>query len=1399
MKKPTRYCVLFSFLILLLSHETFPQTHIPEKIQFKHLTRENSLSGNSIWCVLKDRKGFIWVGTLDGLSRYDGRKFKVFKYSLDDPKSLSANEVKALYEDKSGTLWVGTWGGGLNRYNPEQENFTRFINPDDSSKFSNSILTMLEDKSGNIWIGTNKGGLNIFDREKGKFICYKNNPEDHTSLSDDKIWSLMEDSNGNMWIGTIGGGLNKFNHQNKTFTHYLHNPNNPVSLSNNSISGICEDNSGAIWLGTYGGGISKLTFSGKNHSPVFTNFKYEPNNPYGVSDTDIDCIFIDKSNTLWFGTGKGGLNRTISPLDKISSPSFISYKHDPYDPSSLSGNVVPYIYEDNSGLYWVATIGDGLNILDTKQKQFRQYEHEPANPFSLSGNDVLIIYEDKDGIVWISTRRDGLNKWDRIKNRFTHYKNNPDDPNSLSDNRIYSIYEDSKGFLWLGTYNGGLNRFDKKTEKFNVYKRNPLNSRSISGDNIFSITEDKFGTLWITTLDNGINKYDRKSNSFFNINYNPDSLKILTPNPYSSIYLVDNSGILWIGNKAGGLILYDVMKDDILYYDHDPNNTNSLSSNSVSTVYENKSGIFWIGTTGGGLNKFDKHKGQFTRYSMKDGLPTDVIYGILADEQDNLWISTDNGLSKFNPQSETFRNYDIEDGLLSNEFEEYSNSCKISTGELIFSNGNGFIIFHPDSIKDNTDIPPIYITDFYLFNKPVQIGYDSLSGRTILSKSVIESKELELNYDDNVFSFEFAALDYHAPLKNKYAYIMEGFDKDWTYTDAIRNLATYTNLDPGEYTFRVKGSNNDGVWNEKGASIRIIILPPWWRTNLAYIIYFLLIGSIIYLTWKAQLKRIKIKNEFEMSKFEAQKLHEVDELKSRFFTNISHEFRTPLTLIQGPAKQIIENTNDSQTKDSANFIYRNSLKLIRLVNQLLDLSKLEAGEATIRATKTDVVAFIKEIVLSFTPLADKKKITLELNNKEEEILAYLDRDKFYKIINNILSNAFKFTAEFGKINVSIDANNSMVEIKISDTGIGIPVEKINKIFDRFYQVDGSHTRDQEGTGIGLALTKELVDLLKGNISVQSKEGEGSTFTISFPLGKDHLKSEQISEIDEVEQHIPSFGDDEITVHASLQNKFDTDSLKQQQKLTLLVVEDNPDVRLFIKGIFKNEYEIYEASNGKEGLKIAFEEIPDLIISDLMMPKMDGIEMCSKLKSDERTSHIPIIMLTAKATDKEKIEGYETGADEYITKPFDSEVLKARVKNIIEQRRKLKEHFAKDGLFNLDDKNISRVDKVFLQKVVQIVNNHISDASFGVETFASEIALSRKTLHKKLVSLIGEPPSELIKRIRLSKAAKLLQIKHGNISEISLDVGFNNPAYFSDCFRKQFGISPSQYHQKFTNY
>ncbi len=548
-----------------------------------------------------------------------------------------------------------------------------------------------------------------------------------------------------------------------------------------------------------------------------------------------------------------------------------------------------------------------------------------------------------------------------------------------------------------------------------------------------------------------------------------------------------------------------------------------------------------------------------------------------------------------------------------------------------------------------------------------------------------------------------------------------------------------------------------------------------------------------------QLKRVRIKHDYEMSKFEAEKLHEVDEMKSRFFANLSHEFRTPLTLIFGPAKDIIDGTKELKTKENAGIIKRNASRLYSLVNQLLDLSKLEAGKMKLEASEQNIMPLLKGLVLSFSSLAERKKITLNFNTIEENLNVYIDKDKVEKIISNLLSNAFKFTPEGGKIDFTVEKLIEDAEIRIADNGIGIAKERLDKIFDRFYQVDGSHTRESEGTGIGLALTKELVELHKGKIEVESEYGKGTTFKVLIPLGKDHLKPEEIVEKDLPEETEITVEETElITEIKSGKEKTDIDILLETGKPLLLIVEDNSDVRKYIISHLEDDYRILEAVDGEDGLKEALKHIPDLIISDIMMPKMDGFELCEKLKTDERTSHIPVILLTAKATDKDKTEGYETGADDYIMKPFDAVVLKVRIKNLIEQRRKLREHFKKEGLIELEDKEITSLDKKFLQKAIEIINKNLSDTSFNVELFAEELSMSRRNLDRKLIALTGESPSDLIKRVRLIRASKLLTQKFGNISEIALEVGFSNPAYFSKCFREQFGLTPSEYETNHTS-
>ncbi len=1397
MRDPTRFCILFPFLILILSHQTFPQFYNPkENIRFNHLTKEDGLSDSFDWCILQDSKGFVWVGTSDGLDRYDGRNFKIFKYLPENVNSLGANTIRALYEDKSGILWVGTEGGGLNRYNSAQENFTRFTyDPNNPTSLSSNVVTSIyEDKSGALWIGTREGGLNLFNRENEQFICYKNNPKDPTSLSSNTIAPMYEDSNGNLWIGTVGGGLNKFDRINKKFIRYTNNPSDPTSLSQNDISGISEDNFGNIWVSTLGGGLNKFNYRDDQRSVKFIHYKNNPNDPHSLNNNNIATLFIDNNNIMWVGTWGGGLNKTVLRSSSNSSLSFISYKHSNEDQYSLNDDNISCIYEDPSGLLWIGTWGGGLHIYNTQQKLFRHYTHKTDDPSTLSAKGVSAVYEDRNGTLWIGTWDGGLNKMDRTTNKFIHYQHNPDDRTSLSSNAVSAIYEDSFGILWIGTWQGGLNKFDREKEKFYKYQYDHLNPASISDDRIVTICEDSDGGLWIGTYYGGLNKFERQSEKFIHYKHSDDDSTSLSDNSVSVIY-GDREGVLWIGTRFGGLDELDFRNGKFRHYNFNPKNSKNVNPNKIISIYEDGLGILWIGTQEFGLIKLNKETGQFKNYMMKDGLPGDYILGILEDNNGNLWISNNPGLSKFNTLTEKFRNYNIEDGLQSNEFEEYPACYKSKTGELIFGGINGFNIFYPDSIKDNPHIPPIYITDFYLFNQSVPIGFDSLSNRTILNKSIIECEEIELNFDDNVFSFEFAALDLHSPDKNQYAYILEGFNKKWIFTDANKRSATYTNLDPGEYTFRVKGSNNDGVWNEAGTSLKIIILPPWWKTWWAYSLYVIFILSILIISTRFYLNRQKLKQKLVLESEHAEKLEEIAKMKSDFFANISHEFRTPLTLILGPAENIENKLSANPIKD-AGIISRNARRLLQLVNQLLDLAKLDSGKLKLEASPGNIISFIKGIALSFESLSESKDVMLKIKSEKEFIEVYFDKEKMFKVFSNLLSNAFKFTPERGNVFLTVnETSNNTVEIRIRNTGVAIPQKELPKLFDRFYQVDSSQTKEYEGTGIGLALVKELIELHQGSILVNSEDGEASKkdsawteFTINFPLGRDHLKEDEIPSIEKeiVQKEIPV---DEAE-YVSPKSLVETETIQDETKTTILVVEDNYDMREYIKESLSEKYTIEEAVNGEQGVRVAQTIIPDLIISDLMMPKMDGNELARILKNDERTSHIPIIILTAKSGQENKIEGLLTGADDYLTKPFDLKELRVRVENLINIRKKLQEKFSKgDFLMKRSDKKLKSIDEKFLSKVLEVIEKHISEEEFTIEGCSNEVGLSRTHFHKKLRALVGKSPSQYVRTVRLYRAKQMIEEEKGNVSEVAYSVGFSSPAYFSKCFKEEFGYPP----------
>ena len=1352
----TSHNFLFSILFSLTSISAINPQQV--ELPFENFSLDEGMPTvtNSI---IQDKIGFLWFATNSGLYKYDGYNFTSYKHDLEDTTSIIDNTINTFYEDKSGIIWIGTYMG-IDKLDRLMGTFKHYIpNPSDTgNNASNIVRTICEDDFGTLWIGT-ENGLYKFNKADEKFTHLQYSSADSGSISHNSVQVIYKDSKGTLWFGT-DAGIDKFDFKTAKFFHCWVDPANQNKASDYASmhrrNTFLENEEGIIWFGTNRGLVEFNTKTG-----AYSNFLFNPEEQANrITSLSRDVI----SGNIWLTTWTG-----LYSFD-IKSKKFTPYKS--------SGNCV---LSERSGTLWVGTDAEVKKLNRTKQP-FKKY---------LMNNISSVVRPGKEGFVWVWSVS-GFKKFDVRKEQFIQF--------SLGKGYVpYFIF--SANELLVRTTKGGQYILDS------LDSIKPLLADSLKEFNrsLSWACRTKKG-YWFGTEMGGFYLFDPEKNSLKEIR----NLKLKVNFIYE-----DRLGLVWISTFMGKVFCYNPEKDTLEEFSSDPNNPSSISGKHITEIYEDTKGKLWFTTTNG-LNSYDRLTKKFTRFTEKSGLAGNNIWGILEDSHGYLWISTNRGISKFDPQTIHFKNYDASYGLEPTTDVFYGLGGKTRNGEMYFPGARGFTRFHPDSIKDNPFIPSIVITSFKKFDKPT-----------------VFTDEIRLPYDENFLSFEFAALSYISNGRNQYAYLMEGLDKDWVYS-GMRRYASYPNLDPGEYIFRVKGSNNDGIWNETGTSISIIITPPWWKTTWAYIIYSILILSIIYFTWKLQVKRIRVSHEYEMAKFEAEKLHEVDELKSRFFTNISHEFRTPLTLILGPVKQMIEQSKDEKNRNELRVVHNNADRLLGLVNQLLDISKLESGNMKLKTVPQNIIALLKVFTLSFTSYAERKKITLKFNSSEDEIIAYIDKDKIEKIITNVLSNAFKFTPEGGRIEVTVlptprpskggdvaslkvpstggdlgvgkkgSDKINYVEIKISDTGIGIPKEKLPKIFDRFYQVNGSHTREQEGTGIGLSLTKELVEIHKGKIEVESEEGKGTTFTISIPLGREHLKQEEICEqsLSQSAEGGLSKGEgfsEEMIFHEETKaTQPDISLITETAKPFLLIVEDNSDVRNYIKNNLNKDYRILEAVDGEDGWNKSVEQIPDLIVSDVMMPRMDGFKLCEKLKSDERTSHIPIILLTAKAATQDKIEGYEIGADDYIMKPFETSELNARIRNLIKQRERLHEHFKKLGIIEFEEQKITSLDKKFLQKVFETINRNISDPMLGVDLLIERLTISRSVLYRKIISLTGEPPGELIRRLRLNKAAKLIEQKYGNLSEIALEVGFSNPARFSESFKKQFGISPSHYEQKNNN-
>lgn len=1374
-----------SLVILFLSVNLFSQN---QGARFDKVGTDIGLSQKHVMCIYQDYKGLLWIGTQDGLNLFDGYTFRVFRHEPGNENSILDYAVNSICETDTGVFWIGT-REGMSKFDLKSGNFTHFIhNPDSSnSLIDNNIWCISKDSEGKLWIGT-RNGLSYYNPEKNEFTNFVNNPSYKNSITNNFILSVVEDANKNIWIGGRGG-LDRYDRRQKKFFNYKLNPNNPNSISLNGIMTLLLRD-GILWIGSYSGlySINPGEFvNGKiNFEKHYLETKTEGSE--GHEQHSIRSLFEGSNNTIWVGTYGDGLFQFQPEADKI-----ISYKRI-NEFGSISEDYIISLCEDEHGVLWLGTSSTGLNKYNRYSERFKSISFR--NFYIGEESRVSSLCEDRFGNLWVGTESGNIIK---VSSQLSE---NPEIrffntekfiTNYFSPVEIRKIIEDRNGQLWVATFGNGIYLIDPATDKVKKINADEKSTTSLANNFVHTIYESSTGTIWIGTGAGGLNKYNSADDSFIQFKNEPDNLFSISSNEVTSI-CEDNSGFIWAGTTIGGLNRLDTRTNKFIRFLHDVRDITSIASNRIVCLFKDSKSNLWIGTFGGGLNRWNPADSTFDHFNSMDGLPSNTINSIVEDSFGNLWLSTDKGLSKFNPEQKTFKNYDVNDGLQGNEFLPGASYLSNSDKKIYFGGENGITIFNPSELNIKTKSAKLVFTDFKIFNKSVRPGKNSP-----LDTNILFATEVRLSHDQNFFTFEFSSLDFNNPGKNQYAYKMEGFNKEWIKAGNQR-FATFTNLDPGEYIFRVKASNSDGIWNENGISIKVILLPPWWQSLWAYLLYVILIISILYSFRQYEMKRVKLHNELQLRDFEAKKLKEVDELKSHFFANISHEFRTPLTLIFGLLQKFESKTSDKKELEDYGVMKKNAVQLLRLINQLLELSKIESGNAKLTASETEIVSFVKRIFVSFASYSEQKNLKLSFNKKDinEEtdfkLALYIDKDKMEKIISNLISNAVKYTPDGNEIEVIVSSQNSFAEIKVVNTGITISKADLSHLFERYYKVHRAESGLFEGTGIGLALVKELVELHKGSITAVS-DYNVTEFIVKLPIGKTHLQKVEMAEGVVETDFTPEFESFEKTVIDEVSREDDQIPEVTSEKDIVLIVEDHAELRKYIRENLEEIYHVVECQNGKTGLSKAIELVPDLILSDVMMPEMDGYALCKKLKTTETTNHIPVILLTAKAGTEDKLEGLELGADDYLIKPFNPDELKLRVRNLIRTREQLRQKFTSEMVLKPADVVVPSSQVQFMDKLKLIIEKNIEDENFGVDKLSEEMGFSRSQLHRKLKAITNQSTTEFMRNFRLHRAAQLILQDAGTMAEIAYKVGFNSQAYFNKSFQELFACSPSEYKKK----
>lgn len=1356
MSFPNRILLVVQALLLI------SMQGICQQVNFSHLDVSDRLSQNSVIAITQDAKGFMWFGTRQGLNKYDSRNFTIYKNVPGNRSSITNNYIYCLLTGQNGQVWAGTQNG-LNRYHSETDQFDLipFEKNVKAGSRDKEIICLFEDSRGRIWVGTRNTLYLITDVQEPVLVPVSRFTGNAFQLTN--INCVYEDA-GIIWVGS-DHGLVQLHEQHGKFSikEIFHQEAGETRLVDNQVKSIVRDRRNRLWIGTAHRGLHL-------YDPSSGTFRRYQNANNRIASDHIRKLLVDKEGNLWIGTQEG-LSKMQAGTELITT-----FINNPWNDASLSQNSVHSIYMDKTGSIWVGTFFGGVNCLYALNTPFTVYSTRSSK--KLSNNVVSSIVKDNEGDLWIGTEGGGINRFGN-DGSVTYYKHDSNDPYSPGSNLIKVLYKDKEGNIWAGTHGGGLNLFDRSRNRFIRYLYDAADPY-LQGAEITSLMQDEAGRLWIGTETQGLQLFQKKGSQLEPLPAPGGFMKLQRQSILST--LVTSNNTIWVGTRIGLYILSSdgskLLKTDSTIF-------------PVNCLYEDKQQRIWAGSGENGLVLFDKNGNRKSTITKNEGLPDNNVPGIIEGNNGELWISTINGLARYNPVTGACNVYNTEDGLAGNVFNNNA-WYKAPDGNLYFGGYSGLTVFEPAAISQNLQAPRVEFSSFNLHNKEVKAGAPD----RLLQKHISYTSGVKLMHNQNAFSVEFAALNFIKPAKNRYAYKLEGFDENFTYTS--EPIASYTNIPPGNYTLIVKGSNNDGVWGEP-ISLGLQVLPPFWKTWWAYTLYILAGLALVFFVARYFLMQALMKRNNTLT-----------QLKLNFFTNISHEIRTHLSLITGPTEKLMSKTSSNTSdKQLLQTIRSNSDSLLQLVNELMDFRKAETGHLTLHVSNTDIAGFAQSIYNSFGDIAASRKIDQQFSSDPSQIELTFDREQVEKVFYNLFSNAFKFTPDGGFVKLNIVEDTKSVIITVANSGKGIARENVDRLFDNYFQ-ENDHGKQNTGYGIGLALSRSIVQAHKGSISVSStklndQDLHETIFRVTLLKGTQHYSPEQLVNA------TGSFA--ARTILPGETNPVQDSILSSNGKPTILLVEDNKAIRTFIKETLQENYFIAEAADGVSGFAYAVEHIPDLIISDVMMPEMDGLEFCSRIKSDMRTSHIPVVLLTAKTAVEHQISGLQTGANIYLTKPFSTTVLELTVQNLLQAREKYWLHFNKTlgresipgdeiKVDTSDAPNIPVVvpalhplDEAFLKNIETIVLENMDDPGFGVGMLSQKALMSQPVLYKKIKAITGLSANDFVKSLRLKQAATLLSEQRYTVYEIAYMVGYEDSKYFSREFKKQYGVNPSEYGAK----